>query len=307
MPYSGANYERSISVRQGYFKTAWSDIVQSPHWVTRILLLALLGFIPVFGWIVIAGYLWGWARDVAWGVRTPLPERIFENSDGLLYSRGFFAAIIAIVCYAVVSLVQGLGHVISSGSVAGVAFVWGDVHSIYHAFAPLGVVSGALALFSFVVVCALALIIKLFEWTGTMRMSVYGRLSAGFQVSRLWAMIRHDYKGILRILGMFVVISAVSVAILCLAVGLALLAAGLFAMLFATTGVHMSNASFLLVIAAVMLVLLTVIAIAVLASFLGVLGFALVTRAIGYWTSQFDVANWKGQDDPMPFELTGTR
>ena len=78
-------------------------------------------------------------------------------------------------------------------------------------------------------------------------------------------------------------------------------------MLFATAGVHMSNASFLLVIAAVMLVLLTVIAIAVLASFLGFLGFALLTRAIGYWTSQFDVANWKGQDDPMPFELTGTR
>ena len=45
-------------MQRGYFKTAWSDITQSPHWVTRILLLALLCFIPVFGWIVIAGYLW---------------------------------------------------------------------------------------------------------------------------------------------------------------------------------------------------------------------------------------------------------
>ena len=54
-------------MQRGYFKTAWSDVTQSPHWVTRILLLALLSFIPVFGWIVIAGYLWGWARDMAWG------------------------------------------------------------------------------------------------------------------------------------------------------------------------------------------------------------------------------------------------
>src|SRR5699024_6354438 len=28
-----------------------------------------------------------------------------------------------------------------------------------------------------------------------------------------------------------------------------------------------------------------------------------VTRAIGYWTRQFDVPAWRGQDDPMPFEL----
>ena len=76
-------------MQRGYFKTAWSDVTQSPHWVTRILLLALLSFIPVFGWIVIAGYLWGWARDMAWGVtlrflkessRTPMGRCIREAS-----------------------------------------------------------------------------------------------------------------------------------------------------------------------------------------------------------------------------------
>ena len=30
---------------------------------------------------------------------------------------------------------------------------------------------------------------------------------------------------------------------------------------------------------------------------------ALVYRAVGYWTMQFDVPSWRGQDDPMPFEL----
>ena len=100
-------------MQRGYFKTAWSDVTQSPHWVTRILLLALLSFIPVFGWIVIAGYLWGWARDMAWGVHAPLPERIFENADGTLYSRGFFAAVIAVVCAVAMSVLQSAGGLIS--------------------------------------------------------------------------------------------------------------------------------------------------------------------------------------------------
>ena len=29
----------------------------------------------------------------------------------------------------------------------------------------------------------------------------------------------------------------------------------------------------------------------------------LTARALGYWTGQFDVPQWRGQDDPMPFEL----
>ena len=31
---------------------------------------------------------------------------------------------------------------------------------------------------------------------------------------------------------------------------------------------------------------------------------ALVARALGYWTMQFDVPRWRSQDDPMPFEDT---
>ena len=32
---------------------------------------------------------------------------------------------------------------------------------------------------------------------------------------------------------------------------------------------------------------------------------AMITRALGYWTQQFNVPAWRGQDDPMPFELAG--
>ena len=73
-----------------YLSTAWNDIRQSPGWLAKALLLGLVACIPIFGWIVVYGYLYGWARDMAWGVHAPLPARIFGNEDGKLYSRGFF-------------------------------------------------------------------------------------------------------------------------------------------------------------------------------------------------------------------------
>ena len=294
-------------MKQGYFKTAWSDITQSPHWVTRILLLALLCFIPVFGWIVIAGYLWGWARDMAWGVHAPLPERIFENSDGLLYSRGFFAAVIAIVCTVVMNLLQSAGGLISSGSFAGSAFVWGDVHSICQTVAPLGAVSGLLSLFSFAVTFAVSFILTLFKWVGTMRMSIYGRLSAGFQGPRIWAMLRHDWRGILRILGMFIIVSFVLGLILALVISAVVFVCILCASLFAGMGVYPHDGSFAIIVVAAMVLVLVALVVALLAAFLGVLGCALVVRAVGHWTCQFDVARWRGQDDPMPFEVESAK
>ena len=70
-----------------YFRTAWDDLRQSPGWFGKIVLLALLNLIPIFGQIVSLGYLYGWAREIAWNVHEPLPEHIFGNEDGKLYRR----------------------------------------------------------------------------------------------------------------------------------------------------------------------------------------------------------------------------
>ncbi len=54
-------------------------------------------------------------------------------------------------------------------------------------------------------------------------------------------------------------------------------------------------------VAAALIVLLSAAFLALLL-FAYVLQNALVFRALGYWTRQFDVSLWNGQDDPMPFE-----
>ena len=76
-------------MQTGYFNAAWQDIKNSPGWFGKLVLLSLLSLIPIFGWLVVLGYLYGWARDIAWNVHGPLPKRIFGNEDGKLYSRGW--------------------------------------------------------------------------------------------------------------------------------------------------------------------------------------------------------------------------
>ena len=49
----------------------------------------------------------------------------------------------------------------------------------------------------------------MFFLVASMRASIYGRLGPGFQVPRLWAMMRHDMKGLLRVLGLSIVLAIV--------------------------------------------------------------------------------------------------
>ena len=80
-----------------YFQTAWNDLENSPGWFGKMCLLALVNIIPVFGQIVTYGYLYGWAREIAWGAHQPLPSSIFANDDGKFWRRGWFLFVIAFV------------------------------------------------------------------------------------------------------------------------------------------------------------------------------------------------------------------
>ncbi len=114
-------------MQTGYFNAAWQDIKNTPGWFGKLILLSLLSFVPIFGWLVVLGYLYGWARDIAWDVHGPMPKRIFGNEDGKLYSRGFFAMVIGFVFMlapwvleAVWGGVMGLGTAWSGGRHGGV-------------------------------------------------------------------------------------------------------------------------------------------------------------------------------------------
>lgn len=293
-------------MQAGYFNSAWHDIKNSPGWFGKVLLLALVGMIPIFGWIVVYGYVYGWARDMAWGVHAPLPGSVFGNEDGKLYRRGFFVLVIGIVCSLIPLIVDFAGSIVT-GIGAG-SFSWFD-RGGYLAFS-LGISSGLVGLAFFVVSVAAYFFATFFAWVGSMRMSIYGRLSAGFQFGKMWAMIRHDFGGILRIFGMSILLVAAFSAVAFVLVMVVILAGAMVGIVATggglgvyagyldgmATGMALVVAS--LVLAATLLGYYVALAASVFVEMM-------TARALGYWTRQFDVPAWRGQDDPMPFELAG--
>lgn len=293
-------------MQTGYFSTAWQDIKNSPGWFGKLVVLSLVCLIPIFGWIVVYGYLYGWARDIAWGVHAPLPARVFGNEDGKLYSRGFFAFVIAFVC----ALVPGVFSMI--GSMVGGFGFYGFGSLLYDgsSWMQVGFASAMIGMMLTVASVVLALFLAFFQWVGTMRMSIYGRLSAGFQIGRVWAMIRHDFGGLLRILGMAVLITLAMAAVMFVLVFAVILVGMIIG--FAVTGGNLNiNGSLSdgavagMVLIIVGAVLLCSVLAGIVSMALSVFAMMMVVRALGYWTRQFDIPAWRGQDDPMPFELAG--
>lgn len=284
-----------------YFNTAWQDIRSTPGWVGKLLLLSLLMFIPVFGWIVVAGYLLGWARDIAWGVHGPMPARIFGNEDGKLYSRGFFAWIIGIVFTLAPAAIMGAVNAILGIGAAGFA-PW---HHGGMTFAiSAGIMSGVVAMAVTVAGVALYVLATMFQWIGWMRMAVYGRLSAGFQFERIWTMLRRDTHGLARIFGMSLIVMAivgVLAVVAMVGIGIGVMIMGVYA---AGTGINSGTPSFAVGVLVLMAAFLALVSYAGMAT--SVFCIAMVMRAMGHWTRQFDVPHWRGQDDPMPFENVAT-
>lgn len=285
-----------------YFQTAWGDIKNSPGWFGKMCLLALVNFIPIFGQIVTFGYLYGWAREMAWGVHEPLPKSIFENGDGKFWRRGGFALITTFVFALVPGIVMGVGSFMQAAAFAG------SDSSSAMALGGVGLLIYYVGLFGSILVSVLA-------WIGCMRVSIYDRLSAGFQLNKIWKMFRHDTSGILKILGMYLLVGLIAGFVLSIVLSM------LFGILFvagfasvAASGVTansvnaMSDAQVAQLmfqilgsvgILGFLILLLSTFLIELLAVFLSMLVF----RALGYWTVQFDVPHWRGQDDPMPFEM----
>ena len=271
-------------MQTGYFSAAWNDVKSSQGWLGKMFLLGLIAFIPVFGPVVLLGYAFGWARDIAWGVHMPMPARIFGNEDGLLYRRGLIVLAICIVCCVIIpGALEGCWDALAGRGLSNVSHaVWGGAGSA-------AIVSPVYSLFSL----AVSLASVMFFLVASMRASIYGRLGPGFQVPRLWAMMRHDMKGLLRAIVPAVVTGIVG----SLLVG-GVISVGAYGLFSSGTAPDM-----MFVVTAGMCLVVVCLALAVVVSAASAFAVVMQARAVGYWTRQFDVPAWRGQDDLMPFEM----
>lgn len=276
------------------------------NWFGKICLLGLIALIPVFGVIAVQGCLYGWARDAAWRMDNPFPDHVLGNEDGRLYQRGFFSMVIAIVVTAVVGacLLAFLGVLgfVSSCMASLMAQVLPVAHAGWSVLTVSSFFATILLVLAFFVVAFGA---QFFVWVGSVRMSIYGTLSAGFQVARIWAMVRRAPAGLMKIalgqIGAFVVIGA-GVAVLWCVVAFviafgSLLAAGAIDY----PGAYGSAFDGFVAMSAIASVLLALVVVYV-STIACVTVQLFVCRSLGYWAADFDVASWRAQDEPMPFE-----
>ena len=161
-------------MEKGYFAAAWGDVTKSPGWASTLLRLGVLCLVPVFGVIVLYGYLFSWARDISWNVHRPLPNKLLANEDGALYRRGFFILVVTVAASLVLGIISSL-----LSACAGAPFAFGT-HGSYWLIA----VGALLWLVGTSANIALAFLAALFVWVGSMRVSLYGTLSSGFQIRR---------------------------------------------------------------------------------------------------------------------------
>lgn len=289
-----------------FFKSAWGDIRNSPGWFGKLCLIALLNFIPVFGQIVTFAYAYGWAREIAWGTHEPMPYKIFSNDDGKFWRRGWFILVLAVVFGLIPGILYIVGASIESATVVMTFF--GPYVQVDPFLEGLGTV---LRIVGFV----LAVLVGILAWVGSMRIAIYDRLSAGFQLGKVWKMLRHDTGGIFRIFGMELLVSlvigfvlsivfAVLVTIVITAGVAGVMGAGysLQALQYMTQAQALEVALRFVAAAGVPGILSLLIG-TFLVYFSSAFIQVLVARAMGYWTMQFEVPIWGGQDDPMPFEL----
>lgn len=112
-----ANYQPPVYA-QGCLSAGWADLKASPDYVKRLLLLGLIMCVPVLNFVV-AGYLLLWAREVPFGGRTPLPQKMVT---GQTFEYGFYAFVLSLIGAIVGGIVGGiLGFIPILGGLLGLA------------------------------------------------------------------------------------------------------------------------------------------------------------------------------------------
>ena len=261
---------------QGYLSRAWHDLTQDPKWWQPILILSLVSFIPIVGNLFVAGYLLDWAREGAWGMSRGFTHKMGNAAKRLKW--GFFAVVIAICWTLPVSII---GSCLSILPLIGVI--------IYIA--------------SYV----LTLILSVIATSACVRMSIYDKIGAGLQFTRIWNMARQDASGLARcfFISLLKVVPVIIAIVIICAISIPLMLAGGMGSYAVMSNPSDADAMIALVSAITgggLLVVIIVLAVLFVAVVAYTACEALAYRSYGYWVAQFEPAKWNGVNDPMPFE-----
>lgn len=248
----------------GYFSYAWGLLKRDKGWPKVVLLLGLASLVPVVGWLGVAGYIYEWARLTAWGVDAA-PKQ---------------------------SGVQ-IGECIKSGWRAFVATVgWMVVWGILTWIVGLVPVLGAL------VILVATVFVDIFYAACAIRAEIYQDFTAGYQINRIYDMIKRDFKGFAKVAGINLLMSLVLSVVMTLIAMIALAGVGVsLAEAFSYTTSHHSAQAAANAFGALMLI---IVIITMVALFFGSWMRCITANMTALWMRQFNVPAWSASADPLP-------
>lgn len=252
-----------------YMDHAWNDLADDEGWWKAVLALGLMNCVPIIGQIVMFGYLFDWAKEVAWGMKTPLSRKLTDMGRCAKY--GFLALWV---------IVLWLAPVVVAGALLGFIPVVGPI------------VCFLVELF--------AIFVGMLSAVGAFRSIIYERVMPGLQVKRVIKMFTKDPGGLAQsfciLMLVFPLLVAALFIILLPVIPFMALISGLTPATLLGTDLF---ALALLGMVIIVIALVVWIAGALVSAFIS----TLYIRSLGYWMKQFDPASWGSPSTPMSFEI----
>ena len=252
----------------GYFSYAWGLLKRDKGWPKVILLLGLAMLVPVVGWLGVAGYIYEWGRLTAWGVDAA-PKQ---------------------------SGVQ-IGECIKSGWRVFVSRIgWGVVWGLVAWFVGLVPVLGS------IVVIVVGIFVETFLTVCAIRAEIYQDFTAGYQINRIYEMIKRDFKGFAKVTGISLLMGLVLGVVLALVSMIGFAGTGAsFIGTVGSTGSHYSTQAVARILGSFFVVALIVVMIGLFfRSWID----CITTNMVALWMRQFNVPAWGASGDPLPWSPT---
>lgn len=287
--------------RQLGFTSSWKMLTRDKGWLKPLCVLALVGWIPILGQIVVFGYGFEWARLTAWGIDAAPKQHGVDY--GKVLATGGRAFLVFMSMMLALALILGL--VFRDVIVSSMLPVYIAFHSAGVSL-PVDLGDGLRA---GLVDAMIALVINGFAMAAVMRTTLYDSFAAGWRLDRICQMIARDPGGFCKMLFVSLVgglVGFVYSALMFVLLGAAV-AGGVLAFFMGDPHVlGYISGEYLLARALSMgigpIALIVVLVVAVL-FFYGVVSIAMqlvAMNATGQWFCRFEVGHWGVSADPLP-------
>lgn len=268
-----------------YLARSWALLTRDRGWIKVVLLMTIALLVPIAGWLGVMGYVLEWARHTAWGATNGPKQKGVKLGE--CFSTGWRAFVVMLVwyfCFAVIAAILDVVPVLSGL----LTFLWSIVMIGMH------VVVGVAVL----------------------RATIYQKIAPGLRVETIWKMVRHDPRGLLRVLGMLVALGLIAGAVLAVLFTV-MLTSIVPQLMYAVSylydyGYYMSDYMVTQYVFNTIFAILgslgpSLLVAAVISTFAASMVSLLGYTALALWMRQFNVPAWGRDEDPLPPFLSDPR